>query len=244
MKFKKGRDYMAKINVNLSYPYSEDYEYETCLERINLDEERIHDLITDNGFVIGKPHGIKKDLRDPNGIFSSRYGKTLKDITPLSNPYRCNCGHLQGRINNRSTCPICGSQVRYVDENFGYFGWKVLDDPNYIIHPNLFKSLENFIGKDTLDSIIFKVEETDIDGHVVERKNGQDFREASRRVWQGEHERRFIPVNASQDLIGRPAVRDREEAGEIPFVGLDALCQDLKPIDLGGHFSADGGVSF
>lgn len=162
---------MAKIDVNLSYPYSDEYEYETCLERINLDEERIHDLMTGNGFVIQKPHGIKKDLRDPDGIFSSRYGKTLKDITPLSNPYRCNCGHLQGRINNDSTCPICGSKVRYVDENFGYFGWKVLDDPNYIIHPNLFKSLENFIGKDTLDSIILKVEETDIDGHVVERRD-------------------------------------------------------------------------
>lgn len=161
---------MAKIDVNLSYPYSDEYEYETCLERINLDDERIHDLMIGNGFVIQKPHGIKKDLRDPDGIFSSRYGKTLKDITPLSNPYRCNCGHLQGRINNDSICPICGSKVRYVDENFGYFGWKVLDDPNYIIHPNLFKSLENFIGKDTLDSIILKVEETDIDGHVVERK--------------------------------------------------------------------------
>ena len=82
---------MAKIDVNLTYPYSDEYEYETRLERINLDKEREHDLLTDNGFIIRPPHGIKKDLKDPNGIFSSRYGQTLKDISPYANRYRCTC---------------------------------------------------------------------------------------------------------------------------------------------------------
>lgn len=161
---------MAKIDVTLTYPYSEEYEYETRLERLNLDKEREHDLLTDNGFVVGPPHGIKKDLRDPNGIFSSRFGQTLKDITPFANRYRCNCGFLQGRINYDSTCPICGSKVKYVDDNFGYTAYEVLEDPNYIIHPNLFKAIENFIGKEILDNIIFKVQETDIDGQIVKAR--------------------------------------------------------------------------
>ena len=160
---------MAKIDVNLTYPYSDEYEYETRLERINLDEERERDILSDNGFVIGPPHGIKKDIKDINGIFSSRFGQTLKDITPFANRYRCECGYLQGRINYDSKCPICGTKVKYVDDNFGYFGYEVLKDPNYIIHPNIFKSLENFIGKEVLDNIIFKVDETDIDGHIVQK---------------------------------------------------------------------------
>lgn len=166
---KRREEEMAKIDVNLTYPYSDEYDYETRLERINLDKEREHDLMTGNAFVIDSPKGIKKDLKDPNGMFSSRYGQTLKDISPFANKYRCNCGFLKGRINNDSICPICGTKVKYVDDNFMYFGYKVLKDPNYIIHPNLYKSLENFIGKETLDNIIFKVDETDIDGHLVQR---------------------------------------------------------------------------
>lgn len=158
---------MAKIDVTLTYPYSDEYEYTTRLVRLDLDKEREHDILTDNGFVVGPPHGIKKDLRDPNGIFSSRFGQTLKDITPFANRYRCNCGFLQGRINYDSTCPICGSKVKYVDDNFNYTAYLYLKDPNYIIHPNLFKLIENFIGKEIFDNIIYKVQDTDIDGQVV-----------------------------------------------------------------------------
>lgn len=158
---------MPKIEVTTSYPYSEEYEYETRLEKIDLEEEREEDLKNDNGFVVWPPNGIKKDLKDPNGIFSYKFGQTLKDLTPYANRYRCNCGYKQSRLNKGSLCQICGSRVRRVDDNFGYFGWLVLKDPHYIIHPNLFKSLEGFIGKDELDDIIYYKEDIDADGHIV-----------------------------------------------------------------------------
>ena len=114
---------MAKLNVNVSYPYSDEYEYETRLERINLDEEREKDILNGKGFIVGDPKGIKKDLKDPNSIFSVRYGQTLKDLNPFSDRYKCECGHITSRINNGIECQICHSKVKYVDDDFEYFGW-------------------------------------------------------------------------------------------------------------------------
>ena len=159
---------MGMIGVTLSYPRSEEYEYETVMKRLNLDEERKKDISTDNGFIIGSPHGIKKDLKDPNGLWSSKFGQTLRDINPYANRYRCKCGHLNFRINNKTICPICNTPVEYVDDNFSYFGWIVLKDPHVVIHPNMYKLINTFLGKDILDHIICYKDEKDADGHVVD----------------------------------------------------------------------------
>lgn len=160
---------MAKLSVNLIYPYSEEYEYETSLSRIDLDKERIKDISSGNGFIIG-PHAgkIKKDLKDPNGIFSEKYGRTLKDLNPYSTKYRCECGYYMFKINNNLTCPMCNKPVRYRDDNFEYFGWKIINKPNFIIHPSLFKTIESFIGKDRLQRILSYENEKNIDGYVIE----------------------------------------------------------------------------
>ena len=159
---------MAKLNVNVSYPYSDEYEYETRLERINLDEEREKDILNGKGFIVGDPKGIKKDLKDPNSIFSVKYGQTLKDLNPFSDRYKCECGHTTSRINNGIECPICHTKVKYVDDDFEYFGWIVLQDPYYIIHPNLFRSIEFLIGKDNLDNILNVEDKLDSDGHSMD----------------------------------------------------------------------------
>lgn len=170
---------MPKIDVKLTYPYSEEYEYVTKMERINMDKEREEDLRKDNGFVVWPPNGIKKDIKDPNGIFSSKFGQTLKDLTPFANRYRCTCGHMQERVNHNSVCPICGTKVKFVDDNFSYFGWLVLKDPHFIIHPNLYKSLESFIGKDILKDILVYVEKTDANGHVIEMTDEEREKEST-----------------------------------------------------------------
>lgn len=160
---------MGQLNVNLIYPASDEYDYETQLIRLDLDEEREKDISTDNGFIISDPIGIKKEvqLRRPDGMFSPRYGQTLKDLNPFADKYMCECGHTTSRINNGTKCSVCGKEVKYVDDNFGFFGWKVLKD-YYIIHPNLFKSIESFIGKNTLENILKCEVKKDIDGHIVE----------------------------------------------------------------------------
>ena len=88
------------ISVNVTYPYSDEYEYETRLERINFDDEKDIDLLTNNGFIVSDSQGIKKDLKDPKSIFSPKFGQTLKDLNPFANRYRCDCGQTQHKIND------------------------------------------------------------------------------------------------------------------------------------------------
>lgn len=136
---------MSDSNVNYSYPYSEDFEYFTELERINLDKEMERDIYGGNGFIVSEPRSIKKDIKDPNGIFSTKFGQTLGDMNPYIDRYKCECGNLRSRINHGLECPICHTKVRYVDDNYEYFGWMKLEN-YYIIHPNIYKSIEFFFG--------------------------------------------------------------------------------------------------
>lgn len=154
---------MGQLNVKLSYPNSEEFEYVTKMVRLALDDERINDLLNNNGFIIKSAQGIKKDLKSDEGIYSSNYGRTLKDINPFGDRYRCKCGRTTQRINNGITCQWCGYKVEYVDDNYEYFGWCVLND-YYVIHPNLYKSIQSIIGKDLADIIQYH-RDIDINGN-------------------------------------------------------------------------------
>jgi len=129
--------------------------------------ERIKDLKYGKGFVISESQTIKKDLKSPNSIFSSRFGQTLQDANPFIDRYKCDCGYLKSRIHHNILCPQCNTRVKYIDDDFNYFGWLCLKDPYYIIHPNLYKSIEFIIGQDNME-IMLKVEEAkDENGHVI-----------------------------------------------------------------------------
>lgn len=155
------------INVNISYPYSEEYEYMTQLIRYNLDEERVNDILSDNGFIISPTRGVKKDMKDPNSIFSSKYGQSLKDVTQFgNNRYKCQCGFLTQKINENCICPICGTKVKDVGDNFGYTGWLVLQN-HYIIHMGYYQAIRFFIGKD-LDRILCPKRVVNEDGYEEE----------------------------------------------------------------------------
>ena len=158
-----------------SYPYNAEFFYTTSLCRVNLDAKRQESIAKGKGFIISRPQSsTKKDMKDPESIFSYKFGQTLGDVNPFGNRYKCDCGLLTKKINAGLTCPQCGSKVRYVDDDFEYFGWMVLSDPYYIFHPNLFKSLQAFIGKDTIENIINPVDAKDIDGHTISNKGKKD----------------------------------------------------------------------
>ena len=130
------------LKVNYSYPMSEDYDYQTSIVRLNLDEECDRDIKSGNGFIISSPKAtIKKDIKDPDGIFSTRFGQKLGDLNPFMDRYSCDCGHLKHRINHGLVCEECGTRCRFVDDNFKMFGWIVLKKYHFI-HPDLYKSLE------------------------------------------------------------------------------------------------------
>ena len=165
---------MAQIRVNSRYSKSDAYEYETKLERINLDKERRSDVISGNGFVVTAPKALKDDMKDINGIFSTKFGPGLQDANPFGNRYRCKCGHTTSRFYHGLTCEVCGEKVEFKDDNFSMFGWICLKDPYYIIHPNLFMSLAFFIGEREFNNIINYIDKKDEDGHDTEIKRPKD----------------------------------------------------------------------
>lgn len=152
------------VDINISYPFSPDYDYETTLLRLDLDKEREEDIRSGRGFIVSSPKGIVKDLKDPNGIFSTKYGQTLSDANSFIDRYKCECGLTRSRINHGTICKYCGTPVKYVDDDFGCFGWMVLNK-YYIIHPNLYKSIEAIIGYKDLINILCIEELMDENGH-------------------------------------------------------------------------------
>lgn len=161
---------MANIKFSLHYPFSDIYTYQTVLERLNLDKEREKDIAQGRGFAITNSKQIKEDVKDINGIFSSRFGKTLNDDHPFEDLYRCQCGHLMGKFNEGRTCEVCHTTVKFVDNDFGYFGYVILKNPYRIIHPTLFMSLASFIGNEEFDNIIRIQSKKNEDGIEVEIK--------------------------------------------------------------------------
>ena len=163
-----------------TYPHSKDFTYETFIELIDFDKEREKDLATNKGFIVESTKSIKKDIKAQNGIFSPKFGQTLQDVNPFIDRYKCECGHLRGRINSGMICPECHKRCRYVDDDFSYFGWMVLNDPYMIIHPAFYKKIESFLGKGgsvqgiartKLDNIIDIADKEDVEKFYKVQKN-------------------------------------------------------------------------
>lgn len=160
------------INVNMTYPNNPEYDVEVMLKKINLDEERINDLRHNNGFIVTEPQSIKKDLKAADSIYSRKFGTTLQDVNAFENRYKCKCGNLQGRVYIGIKCPLCREEVEFVDDNYNYFGWLVLQDPYKVIHPGYYAQLRNFFGlnkirENRIDNIIEPVIEKNEDGFTV-----------------------------------------------------------------------------
>jgi len=158
---------MAKINVTTHYPVSDDYTFETFMERIDLDEERRKDVTSGKGFIITSAKPIRDDIKDDNGIFSSKFGMTLQDIHPFANRYRCKCGALTSKFLEGTECSICHTKVKFCGDDFSYTGWIVLKEPYHLIHTTLYMSLAAFIGDEALNNIIKIVTKIDEDGNPI-----------------------------------------------------------------------------
>ena len=167
-------------NIILQYPYNDKYDYETCLERIDLDKRREENIRTGNGFIISAPKGIKKDIKNQDGIFSSRYGSnSISDVDSFNGRYRCRCGMKRGSINHGELCDICGTRVRFVDDDVSIKGYLILKNPYWIIHPNMYRSLEAFIGAVRLNRIIEPEINVDSNGAVIDnapKKKDEPFK--------------------------------------------------------------------
>lgn len=147
------------------YPDFKDFECTTKLEIVNLDAFRLESIRTGRGFRVKSNYkNIKKELKNPDGIYSNKFGRTLADVDEYGNRYKCDCGKTISRINEGTTCPYCHTKVKYVDDDFGFNGFLVLDD-YYIIHPKMFETLKRFFGAETLNNIIKYNDDKDINGY-------------------------------------------------------------------------------
>lgn len=157
-----------------SYPVSDEFVYHSRLKTINLDRRRVQDIINNRAFIIGPTEKIQKDIKSDKSIFSSKFGSTLKDLNPYIDRYKCKCGHLKGSVNNGMLCPYCNTMCVMVGDDFEYGAYIVLKK-HYVIHPNIYKKLESFIGAPILEGIIKMNNQNDIDGHeIVNNKRAKD----------------------------------------------------------------------
>lgn len=169
-----------QLNFRTQYPDNPYYEYRTKIQKIDFDERRVEDIKSGKGFIISAPKGIKKDVKNQDGIFSSRYGSnSIVDTDPYSTKYRCKCGHKTGSINNGELCEICGTRVTFMDDDISITGYLKLKDNYWIIHPNMYYTIGAFIGDTRLQHIIEPDIQVDSDGRelpVVSTKKDEPFR--------------------------------------------------------------------
>lgn len=173
-------DNSLNLQVNFSYPNNPEYDYVAYLERINLDEEKKSDLQKNKGFIISSPKAtIKKDIKNPDGVFSTKFGQRLGDLNPYIDRHSCLCGELKGKDNDGLICPKCEKICKEVGDDFAKFGWIEIVPEYAIIHPDIYKQLESFFGSSkhtknrrikrttVLDNIIEYDKEIDQHGHEV-----------------------------------------------------------------------------
>lgn len=168
------------MDITLQYPYNDQYYYTTQLERINLDDQRVEDIRSGKGFIITAPKAINKDIKNQDGIFSSRYGSnSITDVDSFSGRYRCKCGLKKGSINHGEYCEACGTRVKYVDDDVSITGYLKLKDYYWIIHPNIYCTIEAFIGSGRLNRIIEPNIQVDSNGNelpIIPVKKDEPFK--------------------------------------------------------------------
>lgn len=141
-------EYSKQLNVTLQYPHSDEFEYFTKINVIDLDLEAEKDIMSGDGFLIAAPKSSnKKDMKNIDGIYSSRFGQKLGDVSPYANRYSCSCGATQSRVMNNTECPMCHTKVKYVDDNYKMFGWIQLKKDYHILNPKFYDSLDYIFGE-------------------------------------------------------------------------------------------------
>ena len=141
---------IGSCNINITYQYGTNPEYDVIayMEDIDLDAEKERDLQRGKGFIISSSKAkIKKDIKNPDGIFSTKFGQRLGDENPYMDRYSCQCGELKSAINEGIVCDKCDHVCKKVGDDFSMFGWIEIDKEYAVINPSIYKELQDFFGK-------------------------------------------------------------------------------------------------
>ena len=157
----------VNLNVRMTYPRSNEYDYYSTIEVIDFDKECQEDLSSGRGFKISAPKATtKKMLKDPDGIYSPKFGQKIGDQNPYADRYSCECGFLRSRINHNIECPVCHKKCKFVDDNLSIFGWIILKDDYHIIHPKFYESLNYIMGSSPYNTARKKIKGTKLENII------------------------------------------------------------------------------
>ena len=149
-----------ELKVNTRYTRSDEYDYETKLVRLNLDKEKNEDVLLGDGFIIKAPKAIKDDLKDPEGIFSEKFGPGLNDVNAFGNRYRCKCGATTQRFYHGLKCPICGEKVEFKDNLKKELTEEILDDIKKKSETKIINQVKNDVIKTIKEESINELKDT------------------------------------------------------------------------------------
>lgn len=171
---------VKEINFNVAYPNSNQYEYFTYLQKLDMDKVREKDLSNGTGFIIENSKGLKKDIKNRTGIYSHLYGSNnIQDTDSFKGRYRCLCGAKRGGIYEDELCKECNTRVKYTDDDMKKTGYLVLKDQYHIIHSALYWELARFIGEGRLERILQQNLEVNSNGIIkplIMLKKDEPFR--------------------------------------------------------------------
>ena len=178
----------SNLNVNVKYPNDPDFDYFAKLVLLDLDKEAEKDLSNNHAFIIREPQPINKTIKSEWGIFSSKFGRSLQDDTQ-QHRFSCKNGCTQGAFfavpdDANFRCPICGTEVKLVGDDFTFFGYIHLKDEYAVIHPTLYYVLESLIGKDNLANIIEPAVEQDANGNPMSMYDKRIFKKKNARRYK------------------------------------------------------------
>ena len=248
--FGQGNEDELGIKINFSYPNNPDFDYISYMPRIDFDKEMENDLRTGNGFLVKSPKGsLKKDIKNDDGIFSTKFGQRLGDLNPFMDRFSCACGKTKSKMHAGEICPYCHWPVVEVGDNFKMFGWINITDEYALIHPDMYKQLESFFGKSKyskekkdkkktiLNNMINFDKEISQEGNIVGPiiKNGEpfygigmvEFHERFDEIFEFYHDK--FKSNKKKMEIYEDIMADREK---LFMHNIPVYTTQLRPIDI------------
>lgn len=138
------------------------------ISRLNWDIEYLHDIISNNGFLITEPATFQVDETKQKSLYGARstlYGTSYEDENAFIERYRCKCGSFTGKIFEGEECPLCHTKVEFKDTNIEFTGWISLGE-NYVLNPYYYNRLCDCLGKNVVPEIINRKSVVDLNGNL------------------------------------------------------------------------------
>ncbi len=140
------------------------------LERISWDTQCRVDFMSRRGFIVDRYayEDKKLKIKSKRGIQSPLFGTDFSDENAFTERYSCKCRNTIGKVFEGEICPVCKTEVKFVDVDIEFTGW-ILLKRDKIIQPLYYRLINRIVKskKFSLDDIIAPKSEIDKDGVII-----------------------------------------------------------------------------